>query len=78
MDFTKLEGLLSAIEGESLQPSPSHNNLSRLVALFMRELLVQLTPPCSETVTDAGNPESALEEPEKHPKHKKAAKRSAK
>lgn len=42
MDITKLEGIVSAIEVESTQPSPSHNNLARLSALFFKELIAQL------------------------------------
>lgn len=45
MDFTKLEGILTAIESETRLPSPSHNNLARLVAMAFRELMYQASRP---------------------------------
>lgn len=45
IDIAKLEGLASAIEEETKLPSPSHNNLGRLVGLFFRELIAQLSAP---------------------------------
>lgn len=45
MDFEKLEGLASAVEEETKLPSPSHNNLGRLVGMFFRELIAQLASP---------------------------------
>lgn len=41
MDVNKLEGIVSAIEGESKAPAPSHANLARLVSMFFRELIEQ-------------------------------------
>ncbi len=35
----KFQGLLTAIEAESKSPSPSHQNLARLVTMVFRELL---------------------------------------
>ncbi len=58
----KLEGLLTAIEAESKSPSPSHQNLARLVTMIFKELLqsiddmsfkttyIQSSPPISESV----------------------------
>lgn len=39
IDEVKLEGIVSAIEKEARQPSPSHNELARLVVLFFRSLI---------------------------------------
>lgn len=39
MDIEKLSGILSAIDTESRTPSPSHQNLARLITMFFRELL---------------------------------------
>lgn len=39
MSIEKLNGVIEAIEAESKQPSPSHANLARLVAMFFREFL---------------------------------------
>lgn len=45
MDIIKLSGIVEAIEGEGKLPSPSHNNLARLVAMFCKELIEGLFPP---------------------------------
>lgn len=37
MNIEKLNGIIDAVEMESKMPSPSHNNLARLCAMFMRE-----------------------------------------
>lgn len=39
-----LEGIIEAIEAESKQPSPSHNNLARLVALGLKAISESLEP----------------------------------
>lgn len=61
MDIAKLEGYLDAIEQEATQPQPSHANLARLVAMFMRaivETYKQPAPPEQPPVT-VGSSEGA-------------------
>ncbi len=61
MTLERLNGLISAIEAESHNPSPSHLNLARLVALFNRELLDYLNAKGPVTVTATNNPAPAVE-----------------
>ena len=42
MEIQELEWIVDAIDEESRQPSPSQQNLARLVAKFMRLLLKEL------------------------------------
>lgn len=48
MDIVKLQGITDAIEAEVKQPSPSHNNLARLTAMFMREIIAGYQAPVPE------------------------------
>lgn len=43
-DFKALEGITEAIEAESRTPSPSHQNLARLVAMALRNLMTPSSP----------------------------------
>lgn len=36
MSYGEIAGLIEAVEAESRQPGPSHSNLARLLATFMR------------------------------------------
>lgn len=45
MDFTKVEGIIDAIEVEHRQPTPTHANLARLTALLARTILEELNKP---------------------------------
>ncbi len=67
MNIPKLEGIVDAIEEESRTPSPSHQNLARLVAMFMREILVEDEVPLvpqtetqTETASSVGEGASAI------------------
>lgn len=62
MTIDELNGLVDAVEAESRNPNPSHQNLARLCGMFFRELIQHLdapmqiatvTPPESETGTNA-------------------------
>lgn len=76
MDIIKLEGLISAIESESRQPSPSHNNLARLVAMFCKELIKQSEKPSTETISSiAGNVETVQTQEDLDPKKAKINKK---
>ncbi len=85
----KLEGLISAIEGEAKQASPSHANLARLTALALREFLLSLSEPAPQSAVEEKSwpvvdepptaPESDLPptdtpEPKHHAKRHKAKK----
>lgn len=39
MNIEKLNGLIEGIEAESHKPLPSHNNLARLVAMALKEVV---------------------------------------
>lgn len=65
----KLEGIITAVEAESKQPNPTHANLARLVAMFMREtkeaidtIIASINPVAGDKETycvDASNTDSS-------------------
>lgn len=84
IDFQQLEGIVSAIEGEAKQPSPSHANLARLVAMFFRLVADDMTSKAKEVVPAVAEPEKQVEsvpdqapeaEPEQEPKPTKHLKK---
>ncbi len=50
MTLDQLNGLIDAVEAESKNPNPSHQNLARLCWMFFREIVQHLQPP-EPTVT---------------------------
>lgn len=82
MDVAKLQGIVDAIDVEGKQPSPSHNNLARLTAMFMREVICLLAPsnkqsaysPRFETPVETVPPIETESDLPKEPKPPKVAK----
>lgn len=70
MDILKLEGIASAIDEESLRPSPSHNNLARLLSLFVRELIATYSAPVTTVTTSSQCAEVTLSKPVKTQRRK--------
>lgn len=62
MDVTKLKGLVSAVEDESTRPSPSHNNLARLTAMFMHEIIALLEPSNKQSAYSPRHEQAAVME----------------
>ena len=79
MDISKLEGLIQALESEQLNPGPSHSNLTRLVALALKEVQSVLEGPKIEeqtiTTENASTSRAEVEIEEPEPEHKKKKKR---
>lgn len=50
MDIVKIKGILDAVEAESKQPSPSHNNLARLTHMALVEIMNFLDMLCKGIV----------------------------
>lgn len=76
MDIEALKGIADAVEAESKQPSPSHNNLARLLAMFIRELIKEKTSECKIQTPLPVNvtttlPIVEMDEPKKKPKKSK-------
>lgn len=76
MSNVKLNGIIDAIEQEVKMPSPSHNNLARLVVLALREVSspeVSVSASVSTPTEAVVVPTPKIEpEPEDEPKPKKA------
>lgn len=45
MDFTKLNGIIQALEEEQTNPAPHHQNLTRLLIMAFKEFEELLTSP---------------------------------
>lgn len=56
MDIEKLESIAAEIEKESHTPSPSHNNLARLLSLFFKELIFGLKEPKADVSVTKSEP----------------------
>lgn len=81
MDFTKLNGIISAIESQHRAPSPSHAELARLTILALEEIKSILFDEMKahmraiETISKPEDVSNIQEEPaEVEPKKKRSKK----
>ncbi len=74
MSKDTLNGIISAIEAEGVNPSPSHANLARLFAMYLKETLVQTAnevPPMQTSTENATTMIADVDvEPEEKPEKK--------
>ncbi len=60
MNIESMNGLISAIEQESIQPSPSHANLARLMVKALKEIIAGIPEVMAKQIENSTQTESTV------------------